>query len=89
MFSRMAKNFCWFIEFDSMGRWFLLFTQARFVLMHYLAILSHLRPRFAYTLGHYVHVRSHGGRQNAAVKPPCIYIEIPWTSDRAAFPSTT
>ena len=38
-----------------------------------LAVLSHLRPRFAYTtyiLGNYGHARSQGGRQAAATKPP-------------------
>ena len=41
-----------------------------FFLMYPLAVLSHLRPRFAYILGNYGHARSQGGRQPAAAKPP-------------------
>ena len=38
--------------------------------MYPLAVLSHLRPRFAYILGHYGVARSQGGHQPAAAKPP-------------------
>ena len=41
--------------------------------MQYLAVLSHLRPRLAYILGHYGHARSQGGRQPAAAKPGLLY----------------
>ena len=58
-----------------MDQCFLRFTQARFLLMLYLAVLSHLRPRFAYILGHYRHARSQGGRQPAAAKPPFYTIQ--------------
>ena len=35
--------------------------------------VSHLRHRFAYVLGNYVHARSQGGHQLAAAKPPLYY----------------
>ena len=38
--------------------------------MYPLAVLSLLRPRFAYILGHYGHARSQGGHQPAAAKSP-------------------
>ena len=41
-----------------------------FFLMCSLAVLSHLRLRFAYVLGNYRHAQSQGGRQPAAAKPP-------------------
>ena len=40
--------------------------------MYPLAVLSHLRPRFAYIRGPYGHTRSQGGRQHAAAKPFCM-----------------
>ena len=63
-----GKICCWFIESDPSV--FFLFTQTRLILVYPLAVLSHLRPRFAYILGNYGHARSQGGRQPAAAKPP-------------------
>ena len=37
-------------------------------LMYSLAVLSHLRRRFAYILGNYGHALSQGGRQSTAAK---------------------
>ena len=37
--------------------------------MHYMAVLSNLRRRFFYILGHYAHARSQGGRQPGAANP--------------------
>ena len=38
--------------------------------------MSHLRPRFAYTIGNDGHARSQGGRQPAATKPRLFDIRI-------------
>ena len=62
-----GKICCWFIE--SEPSLFFLFKDD-FFLMHPLAVLLHLRPRFACILGNYRHARSQGGRQPAAARPP-------------------
>ena len=48
------------------------------LLMYFLAVLSHLRPRFAYITTHYIlgndgHALSQGGRHPTAAKPPLYY----------------
>ena len=66
-----GKICCWFIESDSSV--FLLLMQRRFsfyVPLGSNAVMSHLRPRYAYILGNFGHARSQGGRQTAAAKPP-------------------
>ena len=67
-----GQIWCWFVESDPSV--FFLFNQTRFNLMVSLgSTVSHLRPRFAYILGHYRRAWSQGGRQPAAAKPP-LYI---------------
>ena len=68
----MAKYLCRIIE----PSFFLLFTftQTRFIFDVPSAVLSHLRPRFAYVLGHYGHAWGQGGRQPAAAKPPRVFL---------------
>ena len=45
-------------------------------LMYPLAVLSHVRPRCAYILGHYGHAQSQGRHHPAAAKPPLYNIHI-------------
>ena len=47
------------------------FKRDLFLMYEYpLAVLSHLRPRFAYMLGNYGHARSQGGRHPAPANTP-------------------
>ena len=45
------------------------FKRDLFLMVPFLAVLSHLRPRFAYITGKYGHARSQDERQPAAAKP--------------------
>ena len=64
-----GQIWCWFIESDPSV--FFLFIQTRLIFDVPLdSTVSHLPSRFAYILGNYGHVRSQGGRQPAAAKPP-------------------
>ena len=51
------------------------FIQTLFLMVPLRSTVSHLRPRFAYILGSYGHVRGQGGHHPAVAKPP-FYIRI-------------
>ena len=48
------------------------FKHDLFLMVSLGSTVSHFRPRFAYILGNCGHVRSQGGRQPAAAKPPLV-----------------
>ena len=71
-----GKRCCWLIESDSIQ--FFLFMQTRLIIMYPLAVLSHLRPRFAYTTSSVITVIAgiRGSREVAARRGGALLVYI-------------